>query len=1013
MHAPSRDTLFKELQRHLNAFLAYNRTKTELCLSLFSQTQKDAFQLIPYLLNCSLPKKFSYEGDACAPSGIISYRQPQGLQQLCQKYFGKQENYDLRSSDPTPAIEFLSIMGSIGSVAYTDKSDLDYWCCIKETLDQDQRLLLQLKFNKIEAWCEKELGVEVHFFMTTANQLKHNDFGEVSDESCGSALGKLLKEEYYRGSLHLYGKIPLWWTVPSGTTDHDYDQLYEMIESSPKTLTDFVIDIGNLHEIPRQEFLGGGLWQLNKGIHSPFKSILKLGLLIAYADTEQKQPLISESLKSLVQNNLNSSLNFDPYCEMVDFILDYFDRKGESDYVKLFQICFFSKVHQQVSNWFERDKVPNNPNAKTMLAYVKKWEWTKKETEQWEDLRVLSLQQNLKLKKDVESFMLFQFQNLVKSIQASKVTSIISMNDLNRLLNRLKTIYDPTRKRIEWLYPPFQLCVKSKTYSLIQTDTGHWRLYKSEIDWKKPIAPMDEKSFIRSSLQLEDQCLWLIYNGFIQLKTKLFTNSPKAEDLCNNLKVLKEVYQQHFYSPKIPSLDLGGFDKPPKSVAWLFSINLIPSHDVDLAPASEPDSERDLNTLFIRNEEETPQTPKSNHVQNVLKTFKPHETEETQLDTQHTVINNNLKPIAKQRALGSHEDPLNATINKTNLIHSLLIVSKNNWGEVNFKNFTGEMGLLKSIIHFLEQAHHCPQIDFSCLEFHSGQDAFDPRQLSQRIKQLFNQILYFFILDSSSSSIPKFFFIELAGVTYCIEYCDGSYRFKSYLNLHQASIYINLNFPMEIRLGFDQKNRAWEFFNQALLLHRSGMIHCTFQKGQQHSKFLVIDEWKHFSFFEIETGELRANFPRFVQSIITCKFGILELNHLATIAASLKIYTYSKQRFEDCTQRTLDLLQPSLQRLKKVDLQIPFEDGMIFLQSFSEKGRYIFDSELLKKEIKYGLKEIFKLRKSTGLNRHYPVFFNQFQLLPDENEFRYLNSALILNLKLGLERACQLVFIRS
>jgi adenylate cyclase len=1013
MSSQTRDQLFKTLQRNLNSFGVYNKNKTDICLKLFSASQRDAFLLIPYLLHSASPQRFSFHQDRRAPSGIVAYRQPTGLQQLCKKHFGDQETYDLRTTDQNSPIEFLSIMGSIGSIAYTDKSDLDYWCCIRNDLTLQQKSDLLLKFEKIEQWCMQKLQVEVHFFLTTDEQLQRNDFGEVSTESCGSALGKLLKEEYYRGSLHVGGKIPLWWVVPYSTGDYSYDSIKLEIEETPNLLSEPVIDAGNLIHIPHEEFLGGGLWQLNKGIQSPFKSILKLGLLMAYADNEGNQSLLAESLRILVQKSPQLTINFDPYCEMMNFVLFYFQKSNNNEQLKLLQICFFTKVKQTVSKWMDSQKEPDNPHSRLMLKYVKQWGWTKKMTEQWENIDHISLKNNLKLKNDVESFMLNGFQHLVSGLKNFKISSIVSESDLSRLLNRILAIYDPTRSRIEWLYPPFSNCVKHKAFSLIHTQMGMWRLYRGEIHYKSEITALEEKNFIRSSKLLEDQCLWLIYNGFLEHKTKIFTNLPKADDFINNLKTLREVYRQQLGSPVIPDLDKGGFEKDPEVISWLISANLIPGQDIFLSPSAEKEEEAELSTLFSRAAYDGSETPKSNLVHQVLENINTRSDQNLEQESlsQQTKVTEFENVKLQKVSLSSDEDPINATISRINLLNSILLISKNNWGEVNYRIFTGEKTLIKTLLLFLENYDQDQTFHDHQIEFHSGQDAFDPRQMTGRLKNIFEQVVDFFIRDrSTSSSTPKFFFIEIGGELFCIELSDGHYRYRNFQNLAQAGVTINIEFPFEVRIAFDQSNKSWEFFNLAIQNHKSGKVHCAFHKGELNTQFFVLDEWKHFTHHTVTSTELRAYYPRFIQSIINSKFGV---KNQQSFEPNLRVFSFSKQHLNDCTIESLKLLKPSLERLQRIDLQVPFEGGLHFLKTYSEKGRYIFESDILKNEVKFGLKEIHKLRLGKGSKRHYPVFFNYFELLPDEEMGRHLNTCLTLNLKLGLERACQLVFINT
>ena len=145
-------------------------------------------------------------------------------------------------------------------------------------MKDDDYTRLEEKCRRIEEWSEEELGVEVHFFLTKPSRLAANEFGAVSSESCGSALRKLLKEEYYRGSLLLSGKIPYWWIVPLGCDDERYTQIVDAIERDSDAARYEFVDIGNIDTIPMEELVGGGIWQLNKAMTR--HNILLVSLMI-------------------------------------------------------------------------------------------------------------------------------------------------------------------------------------------------------------------------------------------------------------------------------------------------------------------------------------------------------------------------------------------------------------------------------------------------------------------------------------------------------------------------------------------------------------------------------------------------------------------------------------------------------------------------------------------------------------------------------------------------------------
>ena len=429
--------IIAEIGKNAASFTTYNRFKTQTCLREFSVAQEDVFLLVPALLHTIGPERIAGMGSESAPAGICQYRPGGRIQNLVRKYFGKKERFDSSGAERNSPIEFLSLMGSIGSVAYTDKSDFDYWCCIREDIEKEAQDLLQEKLHRIEEWCDKAMGVEVHFFITTAKMLAENDFGEVSKESCGSALGKLLKEEYFRGSLLIAGRIPYWWVFPVGISDKEYADRIEMLRSVyPGTSNDY-LDIGNLVDIPGEEFLGGGLWQLNKGVGSIFKSVLKMALLLQYSDPSADRTLLATVLKQQVLENPNDTEFLDPYQNMIDRVLHYYSGKKDDESVDLLRSCFFMKIHIKVSHKLQSNNRPEKNSEAVMLDYCKQWGWTEKELGTWEHFNHLPLKETIAYKSAVEHFMLSGLDILKERVGAEALARVLSGRDFNMLVNRL------------------------------------------------------------------------------------------------------------------------------------------------------------------------------------------------------------------------------------------------------------------------------------------------------------------------------------------------------------------------------------------------------------------------------------------------------------------------------------------------------------------------------------------------------------------------------------------------
>ena len=195
-----------------------------------------------------------------------------------------------RQKNLTPVIHTALLMGSLGSIAQSKKSDLDYTLLVdKNSFTENSLKLFQKKLNLIETWTWDNYHLETHFFINDHNEVRNNIFGESDSESTGSALAKLLKEEMYRTMIIVTGKIPFWLIAPVECDDQRYSELYKMINANKTLLKkEEFIDMGNVDDISNGEFFGASIWALIKSFKSPFKTLMKMGILEDYMFTETK-----------------------------------------------------------------------------------------------------------------------------------------------------------------------------------------------------------------------------------------------------------------------------------------------------------------------------------------------------------------------------------------------------------------------------------------------------------------------------------------------------------------------------------------------------------------------------------------------------------------------------------------------------------------------------------------------------------------------------------------------------
>src|SRR3569623_2110685 len=96
-----------------------------------------------------------------------------------------------RKALPRYDIDALFLMGSSGTVAYSQKSDFDIWLCHRPDLDAAKLAELQQKATIIEEWAGT-LDLEVHFFLINPHHFREGHHADLSSESSGTAQHYLL-----------------------------------------------------------------------------------------------------------------------------------------------------------------------------------------------------------------------------------------------------------------------------------------------------------------------------------------------------------------------------------------------------------------------------------------------------------------------------------------------------------------------------------------------------------------------------------------------------------------------------------------------------------------------------------------------------------------------------------------------------------------------------------------------------------------------------------------------------
>ncbi len=499
-----------ELKKNQELFGSYNKLKLKSSFHLFTDKQKIIFKILPFLLHLNIKGLPGYLDSKNVPVGISGYKISEQTINIIKNKF-EIENLKITESS-TPVIESLSIMGSIGSIAQNEKSDFDFWVCInRDNMGPESFEIFKKKLKAVEDWCSRQ-NVETHLFPVDINSVLKNDFGSADDESCGSAQAVLLKDEYFRSAIHIEGKIPLWWVSP---LDSNYSEFVEKCKKnddvSAKSFLNNFINIGYIDKVNKDEFLGAGLWQLVKSLHSPFKSFIKMSLLEKYINASSEIDMLSEELKKniLLENfDLNK---IDQYISMFNSVSNFYIEKNSYQIIDILRNCFYLKVNPCLSQL--RDyQINENLKFSTMNDFCNSWKWDKKTITKLDNFNRWSFKELRDFDNTLKNFMKNNYVNLSASLNTSNIDSILSEEDRTVITRKLLAYYSKKPSKVEYFYFSLEDSYFEETLNIVFNEKdAMWTVNRYKYENENDI--LNQTGLIFKSKYLSEICHLLAYNG--------------------------------------------------------------------------------------------------------------------------------------------------------------------------------------------------------------------------------------------------------------------------------------------------------------------------------------------------------------------------------------------------------------------------------------------------------------------------------------------------------------------
>ena len=515
-----------DFQKIKQRFLNINKERINRIHADLPTSQRDFLSLLPLLFHVNHPMLPGYISKE-TPVGIPNYTPDKNTLYLAQRI---SRSFEVKNKAYRKFyIEAIYLMGSSGTIAYNDKSDFDIWICHEESISEDKVFQLEGKVRNVQEWANS-LGIDANLYLVNPKKLRESEHGFISDESSGSAMDCLLLEEFYRTGVLLHGRYPLWWLVPP-ELEYKYEEYVSELKVRRYIHSREHIDFGGLRTIEANEFYGATLWLLYKGISAPYKSILKILLMQAYASEFPHVDFLGMHFKQAVYAGEDDLDLLDPYIMMLNKVEGYLNSAGDEDRLMLARRSFYFKVNEHMSRHENTEE--QNWRQKVLSNLIKKWGWSKG------DILLLDLRHEWKIQQVIKerNLLILEFKMSYRFLssfahQHVKSKNLIRQTDLNVLGRKIYAAFERKSGKIELVYRGISTQLFESHLSLhkLYSDngTGFWVAFNGVV----PVKDVAISIPLKRSFSLVELLCWCYFNKIINQKTivGLYSNDSDLTD---------------------------------------------------------------------------------------------------------------------------------------------------------------------------------------------------------------------------------------------------------------------------------------------------------------------------------------------------------------------------------------------------------------------------------------------------------------------------------------------------
>jgi adenylate cyclase class 1 len=553
-------------------FLAINRERLRRTEEALRWRTRDFLDLLPLLFHINHALLPGWVSKA-VPAGISAWTITKKSLDAAKRQ-SKSFDYKKRALR-TYDIHSIFLIGSVGTIAHSEKSDFDIWICHRPGMSEEEKDLLSQKCVGIEQWADS-VNLEVHFFLMDAEEFREGDVVELSSESSGSTQHHLLLEEFYRTGLLVAGRFPAWWLVPPDK-EADYEEVLHRLISRRFIPANEVIDFGGLSAIPAEEFFGAALWQVYKGIDSPYKSVLKMLLMEAYAAEYPRSDLLSLRYKRAIYEGVTDLDALDPYTILLEKLEQFLQSRDEPERLDLVRRCFYFKVQLPLS---KPQSTKQGWRWDRTWELAKRWGWSGEQVEVLDNRHDWNVYRVLKERKVLVDEITHSYMALSNFARSRTNLARIEQRDLNILGRKLYAAFERKAGKIETINRGISANIVEERIAIQQrhgkNNEESWSLYPNTGE------PGNSGSALKRTRSIVELLAWCYFNGLVGPRTIISLTISSGVLSLKEVRSILDTFQSLFPEGRLPPVQIENYSQPPRilngSIFANVGIDPLPSH---------------------------------------------------------------------------------------------------------------------------------------------------------------------------------------------------------------------------------------------------------------------------------------------------------------------------------------------------------------------------------------------------------------------------------------------------